>query len=110
MFAFFCNFILIVALLWTAPELLRLGSRCPLEGTVKGDVYSFAIILTEMYSRAGPYHMNDESVEGMHLAIVTHVQFQSSGSAVSVHDDWIPEVKACLLTSYRTLWTMPIKT
>ncbi|KAM3842593.1 guanylate cyclase 2G [Diretmus argenteus] len=42
---------------WTAPELLRQVS-VPLNGTPKGDIYSFAIIMRElMYSsESGPYH------------------------------------------------------
>ncbi|CAH1795400.1 unnamed protein product [Owenia fusiformis] len=40
--------------LWTAPELLRMN-KPPKMGTAKGDVYSFAIILYEMYGRSGPY-------------------------------------------------------
>lgn len=47
----------VVELYWTAPELLRQISE-PVNGTPKGDVYSFAIIMWElMYSsKAGPYH------------------------------------------------------
>ncbi|XP_078080459.1 guanylate cyclase 2G [Mustelus asterias] len=44
-------------LYWTAPELLRL-SEYPLNGTQKGDVYSFAIIIRELlyHGDMGPFH------------------------------------------------------
>lgn len=48
-------------LLWTAPELLRMQSP-PLEGTQKGDVYSFAIIVHEILSRQGPWAMSEVSL------------------------------------------------
>jgi hypothetical protein len=41
-------------LLWTAPELLRLKT-IPINGTQKGDVYSFAIIVQEIAYRAPPF-------------------------------------------------------
>ena len=41
-------------LMWRAPELLRQGRPVP-EGSQKGDVYSFAIILYELYGRKGPW-------------------------------------------------------
>ena len=54
----------IAELLWTAPELLRL-QRKPQKGTQKGDVYSFAIILSEIFMRCHPYYYNNPvSVKG----------------------------------------------
>jgi guanylate cyclase len=40
--------------LWRAPELLR-SLNPPPQGTQKGDVYSFAIVLYEIMGRAGPW-------------------------------------------------------
>ncbi|CAK9824817.1 Atrial natriuretic peptide receptor 1 [Anthophora retusa] len=57
--------------LWTAPELLRMERRPP-EGSQKGDVYSFGIIVHEIVVRRGPFHLGDncrlsprEIVEGV---------------------------------------------
>lgn len=45
-----------------APELLRSSHNPPSKGTQRGDVYSFAILLYEIYGRKGPFgigHSND---------------------------------------------------
>ncbi|XP_076650294.1 atrial natriuretic peptide receptor 1 [Halictus rubicundus] len=44
--------------LWTAPELLRTARRPP-EGTQKGDVYSFAVIVHEIVVQQGPFYLGD---------------------------------------------------
>ncbi|XP_078662469.1 atrial natriuretic peptide receptor 2-like [Branchiostoma floridae x Branchiostoma belcheri] len=38
---------------WVAPELLR--RECPLKGSQKGDVYSFAMVAYEVATRSAPY-------------------------------------------------------
>uniref|UniRef100_A0A8C3B5M1 Guanylate cyclase n=1 Tax=Cairina moschata TaxID=8855 RepID=A0A8C3B5M1_CAIMO len=49
-------------LLWTAPELLR-DPDMRRKGTIKGDIYSFAIILQEVVVRGPPYCTSDLSAE-----------------------------------------------
>lgn len=50
-----------------APEFLRL-SRIPPQGSQKGDVYSLAIIMSEILSRQRPYGtFEDMSSEGIVL-------------------------------------------
>ncbi|KAL1492644.1 hypothetical protein ABEB36_010873 [Hypothenemus hampei] len=48
--------------LWTAPELLRMSDP-PAEGTNKGDVYSFAIIMQEIVMREGVFYTKDRRLE-----------------------------------------------
>ncbi|KAJ0037017.1 hypothetical protein NL108_014351, partial [Boleophthalmus pectinirostris] len=59
--------------LWTAPELL-FYDRHPPQGTQKGDVYSFGIILQEIALRNGPFY-----VEGMDLSPKEIVQKVRNG-------------------------------
>ena len=51
-------------LIWTAPELLALGERASQEGTEKGDVYSFGIMLQEILYRNSFFFDSDVSAEG----------------------------------------------
>jgi serine/threonine protein kinase len=44
-------------LLWRAPELLR--TPMPPNGTSKGDIYSFAILLQQLAQRRGPFERLD---------------------------------------------------
>ena len=46
--------------LWRAPELLGNSTR----GTFKGDVYSFAIICSEILTREDPYAMYELDIDG----------------------------------------------
>lgn len=48
-------YVVLLEMLWVAPELLPLTSMPGTPATQKGDVYSFAIILEEIVVRGGPY-------------------------------------------------------
>ncbi len=52
----------ITDLLWKAPEILRSGGK--IRGSQPGDVFAFAIILHEIYGRAGPYGYTGMDPEG----------------------------------------------
>ena len=54
----FCTTFFSVGKLWTAPEILR-DELNFLEGTPKGDVYAFAIILHEIVMRQGPFFLGE---------------------------------------------------
>uniref|UniRef100_A0A183CM19 guanylate cyclase n=1 Tax=Globodera pallida TaxID=36090 RepID=A0A183CM19_GLOPA len=59
--------------LWTAPELLR-NPNAPIQGTQKGDVYSFALILHEMLYRKGAFYRGEEespTPQGVQLMITS---------------------------------------
>lgn len=63
-----------VALLWTAPELLR-DENLRRQGTQMGDIYSFAIIMQEVLVRGEPFCMLTLTPEGKpHREKLCHVR------------------------------------
>ena len=61
---FFENFL--VELLWVAPEHLRSDKH---NGSQLGDIYSFAIVCSEIVTRQNPYYFanHGEGVQGMNF-------------------------------------------
>ena len=96
-------------LLWKAPEILKEGGNG--RGSQKGDVYSFALILHQIYGRQSPYGAENEStnkicdliVKGMrpNMEILKH----STASYITslIQDCWAedPEVRPDFVTIYK---------
>lgn len=61
--------------LWKAPELLRdsIGAR----GTQKGDVYSFGIVLYEIFGRSGPWGWIEMEADGEFLRFAAEKRVKS---------------------------------
>ena len=79
---------------YVAPEILR-RSAAPVQGTQSGDVYSFAIILQEFFTRKGPYSENQESGQGggssvfrMSLNPYCHTQLSRAGIRCNHSEVW----------------------
>ncbi|XP_011872052.1 PREDICTED: atrial natriuretic peptide receptor 1-like isoform X2 [Vollenhovia emeryi] len=81
--------------LWTASELLRMERRPP-EGTQKGDVYSFAIIVHEIVVRQGPFYLGDNN-ELSPKEIVESVRRGGGSPLRPVVDETVEEEVATLM-------------
>ena len=60
-------------MLWKSPELLRAPSSTP-NGTQKGDIYAFGILLFEIILRNGPFGSSPLSPDGKPnlLYVISH--------------------------------------
>ena len=70
---------MISAKLWTAPEILR-DEHTYFGGTLKGDVYAFAIILHEISMRQGPFYLGEHSfmeTKGRKLNFATKIYIKT---------------------------------
>ncbi|XP_036328635.1 atrial natriuretic peptide receptor 1 [Rhagoletis pomonella] len=82
-------------LLWTAPELLKMENNRPPEGTQKGDVYSFGIIVHEISTRQGPFYLGKTDVEKSPKEIIqlvkgyTELTTQPFRPYVDEHDGYL---------------------
>ncbi|GAU94571.1 hypothetical protein RvY_06317-3 [Ramazzottius varieornatus] len=88
------------ALLWRAPEHLRL--RMPPNGTAKGDIYSFGILLQQIILRAGPYERPDAApldASGLQkvtlfVAITTELFYRHCGKGEQRGNTAVPTSRA----------------
>ena len=78
--------------LWTAPELLLMGDDMPPEGSQKGDVYSYAIIMQEVLFREPPFFLNEEDPKGKHR----YIRKLAKGSTCN----WLPDT--CISVGFIT--------
>nr|CAH7740157.1 unnamed protein product [Callosobruchus chinensis] len=93
--------------LWTAPELLRLDHMPP-EGTQKGDVYSFAIIMHEIIVREGVFYL-DEYMDARAICDLLKKGPDENGRVLRpfIHSDKIydPEDKNEIVQLMKRCWS-----
>lgn len=87
-------------LLWRAPELLRMMSPPP-QGTQKGDVYSFAIMLYEISGRKGPW-ATDLPIKNI-LDKVTNAQYEVRPFRPPL--DKLSTCHPCVIKTLEECWT-----
>ncbi|KAL5017260.1 hypothetical protein ScPMuIL_006849 [Solemya velum] len=84
--------------LWTAPELLRLPVM-PKNGTPEGDVYSYGIILHEIYYRMGPFPVEmctiQEIVERVKLPVKKPFRPERVPGIMSVQEPMLALMELC---------------
>ncbi|XP_050670910.1 guanylate cyclase 32E-like [Leptidea sinapis] len=84
-------------MLWRAPELLR-DPNPPPQGTQKGDVYSFGIILYEIIGRNGPWgdtNLTNAEIIGRVRHPIGGVLYRPSLAGVTARASVIAVLKAC---------------
>ncbi|XP_033100720.1 speract receptor-like [Anneissia japonica] len=87
-------------LLWRAPEHLREEDSMLPYGSCKGDVYSFAIVLNEVYSRAEPYYLNEEDPE----EIISNVKSGLCPAFRPDISDIVEDAPPCVITCVQKCW------
>ncbi|OXA44046.1 Atrial natriuretic peptide receptor 2 [Folsomia candida] len=81
--------------LWTSPELLKMKNPLP-EGTQKGDVYSFGIIVHEIAARQGPFFITEEpSPEETVNRIIGGEKLRPSLDEITTDDELIVLMEKC---------------
>ena len=83
--------------LWTAPELLRMGSVAPVGGSKEGDVYSYGIVLQEIVLKDVPYAFNSEDCDTVLASVVKHANppFRPVIPADTMSDKWQDLMTMC---------------
>ncbi|EDV94937.1 GH13987 [Drosophila grimshawi] len=92
--------------LWTAPELLRLEHQRAPEGTQKGDVYSFGIIVHEITTRQGPFYLGRCALEKTPQEIVELVKSHKPSQNKPFRPELEPggDIKADVIGIIRRCW------
>nr|XP_006821920.1 PREDICTED: speract receptor-like [Saccoglossus kowalevskii] len=88
-------------LLWRAPEHLREAENMHPMGSQKGDIYSFSIILQEIYSRSEPYYLNEESHSEIIQKVISLTEPPMRPDLSEVNET-APE---CVLKTIRACWS-----
>lgn len=87
-------------MLWTAPELLRNGDE---HGTKAGDIYSFAIICSEIINQTTAWALND--LKGNYEEIVYLVKKGGARSIRPTLQPTVPDINQGIMHLVRDCWS-----
>ncbi|GMT31927.1 hypothetical protein PFISCL1PPCAC_23224, partial [Pristionchus fissidentatus] len=88
-------------LLWTAPELIRSGDTI---GTLPGDVYSFAIICSEIVSRKSAWEVEENNIDVEEI-IYKLKRGGSKSVRPDLTSDGVSEVNSSMLLIIKDCWS-----